>query len=387
MRSEIKDWVSAPLGDYLSRIEAGRSPDLPDIPTSPGGWGVLKVSAVHATGYRPSENKVVVDLGSVDPRYEVFPGDLLFSRANTPDLVGSACMATASKERLLLSDKTLRLTVNPTLADSRYVCICLSSHRVRQQIVNAASGSSMSMQNISQGAIERLILWWPPLGEQRSIVEAFDSVDSVISLSDRFLEKELLIEEGLLRYFLEPSPEDAVEDWVDGRFVEFAHLQRGFDITVAEQRQGLVPVVSSSGISSFHDVAKVGGPGVVTGRKGKLGSVYYLESDYWPHDTSLWVNDFKGNDPLFVALYMRAMRLERFDAATSVPTLNRNVVHRVPVTFPRISRQREIVARVECQAAKVSALKDEIAKLRNLKIGLVDDLLTGKVRTMVGRSD
>jgi type I restriction enzyme S subunit len=63
-------------------------------------------------------------------------------------------------------------------------------------------------------------------------------------------------------------------------------FQRGFDITKAEQSSGEVPIVSSSGVSSFHNEAKVSGPGVVIGRKGTLGTVHYIEQDFWPHDTT-----------------------------------------------------------------------------------------------------
>lgn len=69
-------------------------------------------------------------------------------------------------------------------------------------------------------------------------------------------------------------------------------FQRGFDITKLEQTPGDVPIVSSSGISSFHNKVKVKAPGVIIGRKGTLGTVHFLDRDYWPHDTTLWVKDF-----------------------------------------------------------------------------------------------
>jgi len=76
-------------------------------------------------------------------------------------------------------------------------------------------------------------------------------------------------------------------------------LQRGFDITKHAQNEGGVPVVSSVH-QSFHDKAMVKAPGVVIGRKGTLGKVFYLDIDFWPHDTTLWVKEFKGNEPRFV---------------------------------------------------------------------------------------
>ncbi|EMK3566187.1 restriction endonuclease subunit S, partial [Salmonella enterica subsp. enterica serovar Meleagridis] len=77
-------------------------------------------------------------------------------------------------------------------------------------------------------------------------------------------------------------------------------LQRGFDITKKDQVEGNIPVVSSGGISSYHNEAKISGPGVVLGRKGSLGTVFYIDGPYWPHDTTLWVKDFKNNNPIFV---------------------------------------------------------------------------------------
>lgn len=82
-------------------------------------------------------------------------------------------------------------------------------------------------------------------------------------------------------------------------------LQRGFDITRNQQKIGNVPVVSSSGINSYHDTALVKAPGVIIGRKGSLGTVFYIEQNYWPHDTTLWVKDFYGNYPKFVYYFLK----------------------------------------------------------------------------------
>ena len=85
-----------------------------------------------------------------------------------------------------------------------------------------------------------------------------------------------------------------IGEWVETTIGEQVNLQRGFDITKDVQRVGPIPVVSSGGIFSRHDTAKVRGPGVVLGRKSNsIGRSYYLTSDYWPHDTTLWVTDFR----------------------------------------------------------------------------------------------
>ena len=121
-------------------------------------------------------------------------------------------------------------------------------------------------------------------------------------------------------------------------------LQRGFDITKKQQQPGDVPVVSSGGISSFHNESKVQAPGVVLGRKGSLGTVFYLDEDYWPHDTTLWVKDFKGNNQRFVYYFFRNMAeaLKKMDVGAANPALNRNHVHLLPTKWPKRKIQDHI---------------------------------------------
>jgi type I restriction enzyme, S subunit len=146
-----------------------------------------------------------------------------------------------------------------------------------------------------------------------------------------------------------------ISDWPTVRLGDEINLQRGIDITKRQQRAGSVPVVSSGGISSYHDTAYARAPGVVIGRKGTLGGVYFLEEDYWPHDTTLWVTDFRGNDAKFVYYFLRwiAPRLTVLDVGTANPTLNRNHVHPIRVSWPPVNEQRAI-------AAMLGALDDKI---------------------------
>ena len=81
---------------------------------------------------------------------------------------------------------------------------------------------------------------------------------------------------------------------------DLVFFQRGYDITRVDQEPGSIPVVSSAGITSYHSESKVDGPGVVIGRKGSLGTIHYVNGPYWPHDTTLWSKDLKGNHARFV---------------------------------------------------------------------------------------
>ena len=139
-------------------------------------------------------------------------------------------------------------------------------------------------------------------------------------------------------------------------------FQRGFDSTKTEQQDGPYPVFSSSGAKSTHAEFKVRGPGVIIGRKGSLGTVFYSDGDFWPHDTTLWVKDFHSNDPSFAYYFLQTMGFERLDAGASNPTLNRNHIHTILVRWPPLPTQRKI-------AAILSAYDDLIENnLRRIKI-------------------
>jgi type I restriction enzyme S subunit len=105
---------------------------------------------------------------------------------------------------------------------------------------------------------------------------------------------------------------------------DYITLQRGFDLPQNDRKEGLVPVVASTGIVGLHNEAKVKGPGVVIGRSGSIGGGQYIESDFWPLNTTLWVKDFKGHNPRYAYYLLRNIDFSGFNVGSGVPTLNRN---------------------------------------------------------------
>src|SRR5690554_8140665 len=101
------------------------------------------------------------------------------------------------------------------------------------------------------------------------------------------------------------------KSWEERKTKDIAPLQRGFDLTVSNTKDGEYPVVYSNGILRSHNEFKVKGPGVITGRSGTIGKVSYVKSNYWPHNTSLWVTDFKGNHPKYIYYFYKRFKLER----------------------------------------------------------------------------
>jgi type I restriction enzyme S subunit len=150
-------------------------------------------------------------------------------------------------------------------------------------------------------------------------------------------------------------------------------LQRGFDLPNGSRRPGGVPVVSSAGVTGLHDEARAKGPGVVIGRYGTLGDVHYITGDYWPLNTTLWVKDFKSNDPLFCAYLLKTLNIAETSGAAAVPGVNRNVLHSLPVTCPPLDAQRRIASILGAYDDLIDVNKRRVAVLEEMARGLFEE--------------
>lgn len=163
-------------------------------------------------------------------------------------------------------------------------------------------------------------------------------------------------------------------DWEEKKLGEVAPLQRGFDLPVDKIVNGKFPVVFSNGILKFHNEYKVKAPGVVTGRSGTIGKVTFVSTNYWPHNTSLWVTDFQGNYPEFIYHFYKYYDLSRFGAGSGVPTLNRNDVHSQIESFPSLPEQTKIANFLTVIDTKIETVAKQIEQTQAYKKGLLQQL-------------
>jgi type I restriction enzyme S subunit len=133
-----------------------------------------------------------------------------------------------------------------------------------------------------------------------------------------------------------------VNDWEEVTLGDTLTLQRGFDLSKANRVEGHIPIVASNGIVDWHDEFKVKAPGVVIGRSGSIGGGQYIEEDFWPLNTTLWVKDFKGNNERFCYYLLLNIDFQMFNVGSGVPTLNRNHIHPLPISLPPVTEQKAI---------------------------------------------
>jgi len=160
------------------------------------------------------------------------------------------------------------------------------------------------------------------------------------------------------------------DDWIKTTLGEFITLQRGFDLPAVDRIPGQYPVIASTGPVGTHKEAIVKGPGVVIGRSGSIGGGQYILNDFWPLNTTLWVKDFKGNNPHFCYYFLKSIDFSTYNAGSGVPTLNRNHINLLPIKVPKVAEQKAIVN-------ILGSLDDKIAL--NLEM---DETLEGMARAI-----
>jgi type I restriction enzyme S subunit len=152
--------------------------------------------------------------------------------------------------------------------------------------------------------------------------------------------------------------------WTDCELGEVVTLKRRHDLPKDKRKEGTVPVVSSSGITGWHNEIKAEPPGVVTGRYGTIGEVFYLDQSYWHLNTALYAIDFHGNAPRFVAYFLRNQLKNYKSEKAAVPGVDRNVLHKIKVRCPDPEVQERTIS-------TLSAYDDLIENNRR-RIGLLE---------------
>jgi type I restriction enzyme S subunit len=155
------------------------------------------------------------------------------------------------------------------------------------------------------------------------------------------------------------------ESWKRMPLTDFIWFQRGFDLPKSKFKGGNIAVYGSTSILGYHNIIKVKAPGIITGRSGTLGKFQYAKKDFWPHNTTLWVKDFKGNNPKFAYYLLKCLDFNLFNSGGAVPTLNRNVLNAYLVEIPPLETQRKI--------ATILSAYDDLIENNRRRITLLEE--------------
>ena len=168
-------------------------------------------------------------------------------------------------------------------------------------------------------------------------------------------------------------------------------LQRGYDLPVTDFLEGQYPVCGSNGIIGYHNDFTTKGPGVTVGRSGSVGEVNFIESDFWAHNTALYVKEFRQADARYVFYLLKSLDVGYLSEGTAVGTLNRNYIHSLKMAFPDVHEQHAIVAYLDRETSRIDALiekkQKQIELLQEKRTALISHAVTKGLNPNVKMKD
>ncbi len=313
-------------------------------------------------------------------RYLLCEGDVLIGMDGSK--VGKNWVRVQKKDLpCLLVQRVARLRAKETM-DQWFLRYLIGNPQFRNYVERIKTGTSIP--HISGGQIKAYDILLPPVREQTSIAAVLGALDDKIEVNRQMNETlEALAQTLFKNRFVDAVANRLPKGWREGRLDEVLVLQRGFDLPSTKRTQGPHPVLCASGPNGTHGEFMVKGPGVTTGRSGSLGRVFFVHEDFWPHNTSLWVNEFKHSTPLFAFHLLRTLNFGIFNSGSAVPTLNRNHVHNLPVIIPPMELIQKFESTVSPMYQRLKFNDDESRTLAELRDALLPKLLSGELRVPI----
>jgi len=202
-----------------------------------------------------------------------------------------------------------------------------------------------------------ILLPIPHPDKQKEIVKEYNTIVNRIALNNQLIKKLEETAQAIYREWfvdfefpnengepyksnggemLESELGEIPKGWKVGNLFDILELQRGFDLPTQNRKEGSYPIYASTGTNEKHCDYRVKAPGIVTGRSGSLGEVFYIDEDFWPLNKTLWVKHFKNSIPIFAFYILKGINIMDYNAGSAVPTLNRNHIHIHQLIVPKM---------------------------------------------------
>ncbi len=271
------------------------------------------------------------------------------------------------------------LAITPTQDDTMFLFYMLS--HLKNWIIETYTQGGQP--NLSAEIIKSILIPLPPLLEQRAIAAALADVDGLLAALDALIAKKRAVKTAAMQQLLTGKTRlpGFTGEWVTRRLGDVLKLQYGRSQKGISVKNGVYPILATSGIVGRTNQFLYDKPSIVIGRKGTIDEPIYIDTPFWAIDTTFYAIILEDNSPKFLYYLLSTINWQSYNEASGVPSLNANTVQNIELFLPpMLDEQRAIAAVLSDMDAEIAALEARREKVRQIKQGMMQVLLTGKVR-------
>lgn len=396
-------WEMKKLKDFIFELEGGVSVNAEDRKIQKGEFGILKTSAVTDCKFDPTEHKTILTKELYRAKLHPKKGNILISRMNTPDLVGLNAYVNQDYPNLFIPDRLWQTVFKENCNIShKWLAFCLSSEAILKKIKEKASGTSNSMKNISKPALLSLEIITPPLPEQRRIADVLSTWDRAIEQTNELLKTLRARHRGLMHQLLTGKVRlpGFVEAWKHLEIGEVAQeisirnkQDKSLTVLSCTKYNGLVDSLTYFGRKIFSDdltTYKIVSRGEFAYATNHIeeGSIGY-QSAYDSALISPMYTVFRTDstvDHAFLYFLLKTDRYIQEYKRNMVGSIDRrgglrwNDFSKIVISLPSLAEQRAIAQVLDVSLKEIQQQEVKLEALREQKRGLMQCLLTGRVR-------
>lgn len=392
-------WSRVKLSKIIRELPSGVSVNSEDRSAGPGEVGVLKVSSVSNGRFFPAENKVIIGTEAERARMTVSRGDVLISRSNTFELVGASGIVHDDFPNLYLPDKLWKIVLeDPTRDSLTWLLHVLNSSSMRQSLKNIATGTSGSMKNISKPSFLSIRVLRPTLPEQRKIAAILSTWDRAIELTEKLIAAKQKRKQALMQQLFTGKvrlPGFGKSKWKQ------CHLD---DVAKNSTRRNGVPTVDRTVYSVTNSVGMVPmDEGIIGESIDRYKTVSRFDFAYNPMrinvgSIAMWDGEedvlvspdyvvFRCSSKLdahFLNHFRRTHYWRHFVTRAGGGSVRVRIyfsdLGSMKLNLPPVEEQKAIAEVLNAQDSEIDLLSRRLDALKRQKKGLMQQLLTGKVR-------
>ena len=401
-----QDWEVVSLKNFIEKLEAGVSVNSIDegFIDVEDEYSILKTSSVTNGIFKPQEAKKILPRDIKRARLNPIKDRIIISRMNTPDLVGECGYVNKTYFNLFLPDRLWMTFFRKDYPiNTKWLSYILSYPTYRKKIQESATGTSNSMKNIAKDSFLKLQIPLPPLPEQTAIATALSDADALIGSLEKLIHKKRLLKQATLQHLLTPK-----EDWEVKKFNEVCWFQEGPGlrnwqftkrgikvINVTNLENGILNLdrtdrhISLEEFHKMYEHFEIDANDIVVASSGNsYGKVAVVRKQDLPLLMNTSVIRFKPLNNLDYKFLLTFLKSNQFKNQIDLlitggaqPNFGPAHLNKILITLPsKIAEQTRIATILSDMDAELSGLEGKLEKYRQLKQGMMQQLLTGKIR-------